>query len=65
MIYINLYCFTDTSLMFFSRGNPLTLIVALNGTDSTGGYAEGELFWDDGVSIGKSAPKRLLVQYAP
>ncbi|KAL5015728.1 hypothetical protein ScPMuIL_005317, partial [Solemya velum] len=35
----------------YSRRNPLMLLVALNSTDTQGGYAEGELFWDDGVSI--------------
>lgn len=35
----------------FSRKNPLSLLVALDGD----GKARGNLFWDDGVSIGKHA----------
>ena len=33
-----------------SRRNSMKLLVALDGN----GQAEGELFWDDGISIGKS-----------
>lgn len=34
---------------FHSRKNPLSLIVALNDSQ----LAEGQLYWDDGVRIGK------------
>lgn len=38
--------------IFFSRKNPLHILVALDNDDDKGGQAEGELFWDDGDSIG-------------
>lgn len=34
-----------------SRKNPFTLLVALDNTNDTV-KAKGELFWDDGVSVG-------------
>ena len=33
----------------FSRQNPMKLLIALD----SNGMAEGELFWDDGNSVGK------------
>lgn len=33
---------------------PFKLRVALDAWSTKGGKAEGDLFWDDGVSIGKS-----------
>lgn len=35
----------------YSRKNAMKLLVALDKPDTEGGTAEGELFWDDGVSI--------------
>lgn len=37
---------------FCSRKNKLHILVALDDEDEQGGKAEGELFWDDGDSIG-------------
>jgi len=39
--------------LFYSRRTPFTLMVALDSNDE----ASGELFWDDGESIGKNAMK--------
>lgn len=39
---------TFSTLIFSSRKNPLSLIIALD----SDGSADGNLFWDDGVSIG-------------
>jgi len=36
--------------LFYSRQTPFTLMVALDSNDK----ASGELFWDDGESIGKN-----------
>ena len=46
---------TWSNLVYFSRKNPFTLLVALKDSENGGrGYtAKGDLFWDDGVSIGK------------
>ncbi|KAJ8305351.1 hypothetical protein KUTeg_015896 [Tegillarca granosa] len=34
----------------YSRKNPMILLVVLDKFDTDGGMAEGELFWDDGIS---------------
>ncbi|NWQ86908.1 MGA protein, partial [Burhinus bistriatus] len=41
---------------FYSRKNPLALVVALNDSQR----AEGQLYWDDGVRIGKYQDKPLI-----
>lgn len=41
--------YLDFFYFYFSRKNPLGLIVAL----SDNGTAEGSLFWDDGDGVGK------------
>ena len=40
-------------VILFSRLNPFHVRVYLDKLDTDGGVATGDLFWDDGVSIGK------------
>lgn len=44
-------------IFFCSRKNKLHILVALDDEDEQGGKAEGELFWDDGDSIGNILQK--------
>ena len=51
MLFSNVLCivrFKNSNLLqYFSRLNKFELLVALNET----GFAEGELYWDDGDSL--------------
>lgn len=52
VLHLNNLSQMSIKFIFFSRKNPLHILVALDNDDDKGGQAEGELFWDDGDSIG-------------